>query len=228
MVILIIPGYPLYLVSKLFLKEPQYFFQAGSTLSYKLFYMLVPHISLKPDLLEEIPKNAVFVSTHQSILDFPALAIYIKKYLIFANVNLDKFPLIAKITNLAGIRYIKGKSLSQVSEIFKEIEDHLDEGKNVIYFPEGTRHTGEKLLPFKRGAFRMAMKKNKPIVPIVIEGAYRLLPKKSFCFKTTKKVSVYMKMLPPLYPKDFNSDIEMMKHAQKIMQKEKDKLCALY
>lgn len=228
MVILIIPGYPLYLISKLFLKEPQYFFQSGSTLSYKLFYLFVPHISLKPDLLDEIPKNAVFVSTHQSILDFPALAIYIKKYLIFANVNLDKFPLIAKITNLAGIRYIKGKSLLQVSEIFKEIEDHLDDGKNVIYFPEGTRHTGEKLLPFKRGAFRMAMKKNKPIVPVVIEGAYRLLPKKSFCFKTTKKVNVYMKMLPPLYPKDFDSDTEMMKHAQKIMQTQKDRLCALY
>jgi len=227
MVVLIIPGYLLYLISKLFLKEPQYFFQAGSALSYKLFYLLVPHISLKPDLLDEIPKNAVFVSTHQSILDFPALAIYIKKYLIFANVNLDKFPLIAKITNLAGIRYIKGKSLAQVSEIFKEIEEHLDDGKNVIYFPEGTRHTGDKLLPFKRGAFRMAVKKNKPIVPVVIEGAYRLLPRRSFCFKTTKKVNIYIKMLQPLLPKDFKNEIEMMKYAQKIMQLEKERLCDL-
>ena len=103
----------------------------------------------------------------------------------------------------------------------------MDDGKNVIYFPEGTRHTGDKLLPFKRGAFRMAVKKNKPIVPVVIEGAYRLLPRKSFCFKTTKKVNVYMKMLQPLWPKDFKDEIEMMKYAQKIMQLEKERLCDL-
>lgn len=227
LVVLIIPGYLAYLISRLFVKEPQYVFQEGSSISFRLFYFLVPRIVLKPDLLPVIPQNAIYISTHQSILDFPALATFIKKYIIFANVNLAKFPLIAKITNLAGVRYIKGRSLPEIIDIHKEIEEHLDQGKNVIYFPEGTRHEGDTLLPFKRGAFKLARKKNRPIVPIVIEGAYRLLPKKSFCFKTTKRVNVYMKMLPPLYPKDFSSDIEMMKYAQKIMQKEKERLCAL-
>lgn len=223
--LLIIPGYIVYLISKLFLKEPQYIFQYGASLSYKLFYLLAPNIHLKPELLENIPDGAIFISTHQSILDFPALAIFIKKYIIFANVNLDKFPAIAKISHLSGVRYIKGKSLPQISEIFKEIESHLDNNKNVIYFPEGTRHEGDTLLPFKRGAFNLARKKNKPIIPIVIEGAYKLLPRKSFCFKTSKKVNVHMKMLAPLYPKDFSSDKEMMHYAQKIMQEEKSRLC---
>ena len=225
--VLIIPGYLVYLISFLFVKEPQYIFQEGSVICFRLFYFLAPGIVLKPDLLPDIPKNAIYVSTHQSILDFPALATFIRKYIIFANVNLAKFPLIAKITNLAGVRYIKGRSLAEVTDIFKELEEHLDQGKSVIYFPEGTRHEGEALLPFKRGAFRLAMKKNKPIIPIVIEGAYRLLPRKSFCFKTSERVNVHMKMLQPLYPKDFSSDIEMMKYTQDIMQKEKDRLCAL-
>lgn len=223
--LLIVPGYIVYLVSKLFVKEPQYVFQQGASLSYKLFYLLSPNIVLKPDLLDEIPNGAIFVSTHQSILDFPALATFIKKYVIFANVNLDKFPAIAKISHLAGVRYIKGKSLPEVSEIFQEIETHLDENKNVIYFAEGTRHEGDTLLPFKRGAFKLAMKKNKPIVPIVIEGAYKLLPRKSFCFKTSKKVNIHMKMLTPLYPKDFSSEKELMQYTQKIMQEEKSRLC---
>jgi len=225
--VLIVPGYLAYLVSILFVKEPRYVFQEGSSICFKLFYFIVPRIVLKPDLLSEIPKNAIYVSTHQSILDFPALATFIKKYIIFANVNLAKFPLIAKITNLAGVRYIKGRSLAEVTDIYKEIEEHLAQGKSVIYFAEGTRHEGDTLLPFKRGAFRLAVKNNKPIVPIVIEGAYRLLPRKSFCFKTSKRVNVHMKMLEPLYPKDFSNDIEMMKYAQDIMQKEKDRLCAL-
>lgn len=225
--ILIIPGTIVYLISKLFVKEPKYVFQAGSNLSYRLFYIFCPRIVLKPNLLDEIPQNAIYISTHQSILDFPALATFIKRYLIFANVNLGKFPTITKITHLAGVRYIKGRTLEEVADIYKELESHLDEGNNVIYFPEGTRHEGKELLPFKRGAFRLAFKKNRPIIPIVIEGAYKFLPRKSWCFRTTKKENIYMNMLTPLYPKDFKSDIEMMKYAQKIMQEEKSRLCDL-
>ncbi len=223
--VLIIPGFIAYLIAKIFVKEPQYVFQKGATLSYRLFFMLIPNIVLKPDLLDDAPKNAIYISTHQSILDFPALTTFIKEYIIFANVNLDKFPLVAKISHLVGVRYIKGRTLNDVSEIHKEFEELLNDGKNVIYFPEGSRHEGDKLLPFKRGAFKLSKKTSKPIIPIVIEGASEILPKKSFCLKTIKKTPIQMKMLPALYPDDFQNEIEMMRYAQQIMQKEKDKLC---
>ncbi|SFV61539.1 1-acyl-sn-glycerol-3-phosphate acyltransferase [hydrothermal vent metagenome] len=222
-----IPGLVVYAIFKPFVKEPRNIAQSGAALSYKLFYLLAPNIVLKPDLLDDVPTSAIYISTHQSILDFPALTTFIKRYLIFANVNLSKFPIVAKISHMAGVRYIKGRPLNEIADIYKELEIHLDNGNNVIYFPEGTRHEGDKLLPFKRGAFRLAKKKNKPIVPIVIEGASKLLPRKSFCFRTSKSTNVYMKMLPPLYPKDFKNEVEMMQHAQKIMQEEKDRLCAL-
>ncbi len=225
--IFMIFGYIIYLIFKPFIKDAQHFFQEGSALSYRLFYAIVPRIVLKVDILDDMPNGAIYVSTHQSILDFPAFAIYIKNYLIFANVNLGKFPIVKKITHSVGVRYIKTKSLSEVGDIQKELENHLDSGKNVIYFAEGTRHTGDKLLPFKRGAFKLAMKKNKPIVPVIVEGAYKFLPRKSWCFKTLKRQNMYLKMLPPLYPKDFKNEIEMMKYTQKIMQKQKDELCDL-
>ncbi len=224
---MMIPGFLLYFIFKPFIKDSQNFFQRGAALSYRLFYILVPCIVLKADVLEDMPKGAVYVSTHQSILDFPAFAMYVRNYLIFANVNLGKFPIVEKITHAAGVRYIKGKSLSQIGDMQKELEQHLNDGKNVIYFPEGTRHSGDKLLPFKRGAFKLAMKKNRPIVPMVIEGAYKFLPRKSWCFKTSKREKMYLKMLPPIYPKDFKNEIEMMKYAQKIMQEKKDELCGL-
>ena len=224
---MMIPGFLIYFIFKPFIKNPMRFFQNGSALSYKLFYKLVPCIVLKAEVLESMPKGAVYISTHQSILDFPAFAMYVKDYLIFANVNLGKYPLVEKITHAVGVRYIKGKGLSEVGEIQKEFEKHLQSGKNVIYFPEGTRHSGDKLLPFKRGAFKLAMKKNRPIVPIVIEGAYKFLPRKSWCFKTSKREKMYLKMLPPIYPKDFKNEIDMMKYAQKIMQEKKDELCGL-
>lgn len=218
----------IYIIFKPFIKDIQHFAQKGSALSYKLFYILVPCMKLKVNILKDMPKGAIYISTHQSILDFPSIAGYVEHYLIFANVNLGKYPIVERITHTVGVRYIKGRSLDEVSNIYKEMETHLDNGKNVIYFPEGTRHAGDKLLPFKRGAFRLAVKKNAPIVPIVIEGVQQYLPRKSWCFKTIKRQNVYMKMLEPLYPKDFKNEMEMKKYAQEIMQKEKTKLCALY
>jgi len=224
---LLIPGYLVYLVAKLFTKEPQYIFQRGSSICYEIFFFLAPSMKLKRDLIDDVPKSAIYIATHQSILDFPALSTFVRDYLNFANVNLGKYPIIAEICDLSGIRYIKGKNLGDISKIYDEFEEHLRDGKNTIFFPEGTRHEGDKLKPFKRGAFRLSKKTSRPIIPIVVEGPSRLLPRKSFCFKTTKTVTLYVKMLEPLYPENFSSDVEMMHHAQKIMQEEKNRLCAI-
>ncbi len=223
-----IPGFLLYFLLKPFIKDSQHFFQRGAALSYRLFYILVPCMKLKVDILKDMPKGAIYISTHQSILDFPAFATYVQHYLIFANVNLGKYPIVEKITHAVGVRYIKDRPIEELSDIYKEMEAHLESGKNVIYFAEGTRHTGDKLLPFKRGAFKLSVKKNRPIVPIVIEGVQQYLPRKAWCFRTSKRQNVYMKMLKPLYPKDFENEIEMRRHAHQIMQEEKTRLCELY
>ncbi|MFK5882255.1 MAG: lysophospholipid acyltransferase family protein [Sulfurospirillum sp.] len=224
---MMIPGFLIYFIFRPFIKDSQHYFQWASALSYRLFYALVPCIILKADVPKTMPEGAVYISTHQSILDFPAFAMYVKNYLIFANVNLGKYPFVKKITHAVGVRYIKGKSLSEIAHMQRELENHLDIGKNVIYFPEGTRHRGDRLLPFKRGAFKLAMKKNRPVVPMVVEGAYKFLPRKSWCFKTSRREKMYLKILSPLYPKDFKNEIELMRYAQAIMQEEKDRLCAL-
>ena len=226
--IFMIFGFISYALFRPFIKDSQHFFQRGAALSYRVFYKLVPCMILKVDVLKDMPKGAIYISTHQSILDFPAFAMYIQHYLIFANVNLGKYPLVEKITHAVGVRYIKNRPMNEVSEIYKEMESHLKSGKNVIYFPEGTRHTGDKLLPFKRGAFKLSQKHNRPIVPIVIEGVQQYLPRKAWCFRTSKRQNVYMKMLTPLFPKDFKNEIEMRDYAQTIIQEHKSKLCELY
>lgn len=53
--------------------------------------------------------------------------------------------------------------------------------KNVlVIYPEGTRGSGTKLLPFKSGAFKIAQQLKVPIVPISIQGANRIIRKGSF------------------------------------------------
>jgi len=216
-----------YVVAKPFFKEPEYFFQKGFALSNRIFFILVPKIVLKFDLLETRPESAIYLSTHQSILDYPILSLFIKRHLIVAKVNLGAVPFVAFISNIVGVRYFAGKGLDEVSKIYQDFENMLLRNNNIIFFPEGTRHTGRSLEPFKRGAFRLAVKTGKPIIPVVIEGLTNILPRKRFCFVTNKKTVIHVKMLEPVYPKDFKNEMELMHHVQKIMQEQKDKLCDL-
>lgn len=45
-------------------------------------------------------------------------------------------------------------------------------------FPEGTRHGGDELLPFKKGAFHVAIASRVPIQPVVVSKYYYIDYKK--------------------------------------------------
>jgi len=58
-------------------------------------------------------------------------------------------------------------------EAIKRSEVAIDNGSSVLFYAEGTRNvTGKGLLPFKTGAFRVAMSKDVEIIPITLIGTY--------------------------------------------------------
>lgn len=69
------------------------------------------------------------------------------------------------------------------------------EGKSVVLAPEGTRSVSTKLLPFKKGAFHIAMQAGVPIVPIVIHNSIDMAPKGQFVFRPA---TVRVDILPPV------------------------------
>ncbi len=53
-------------------------------------------------------------------------------------------------------------------------------GRAVLFFPEGTRSPDGAMHAFKRGAFTVAMASGMPVVPITVNGSYRILPRHAF------------------------------------------------
>ena len=61
----------------------------------------------------------------------------------------------------------------------------LDKGMPVMIFPEGTRSKTEELLPFKDGAFRLAIETGADVLPMAVSGTRRALPKHSWRFASS-------------------------------------------
>ena len=72
---------------------------------------------------------------------------------------------------------------------------------SVLFFPEGTRGVADEMNEFQSGAFKLAIKEKKPILPIVIRGTRDAIPKGSWVFKA--KVSGALQVLPPIDTTDF-------------------------
>jgi len=61
------------------------------------------------------------------------------------------------------------------------LHDALDAGHSLILFPEGTRNTGEGVLPFKSGIYHLARQRPElEFVPVWIDNLKRVMPKGRF------------------------------------------------
>ena len=85
-----------------------------------------------------------------------------------------------------------------VKESLQQISFILQEGKNVIIFPEGTRSRNQELKYFKNAFAILSSELNVPVVPVVIRGSDRAVFHPTRLPRFFARISV--KFLPPVYP----------------------------
>ena len=127
--------------------------------------------------LENIPEGPVlFVSNHQRNMDIAIICGFIDKPKgIIAKKELKKLPLINKWITLAGSIYLDRENPRKSMEGILEGIKTLKNGHSLVVFPEGTRSRGDKMGEFKSGSFKLATKSKVPIVPLTIDGTYRVM-----------------------------------------------------
>ncbi len=129
--------------------------------------------------------GTVIVANHQSALDILALAKAIPfPFAFFSKKELLMIPVFGWAAWLSGVVYVDRKKGVQHDSAMGAVKNILRRGGAVAVFPEGTRSTDGKLLPFKRGAFVMALDAQASILPVVIQGPRDLLPKHQLCVRS--------------------------------------------
>ena len=128
-----------------------------------------------------IPKKSyIILANHTSNLDIPMLTrgLPIPFYYI-AKKEMQKIPFLGWIMTAAGIIFIDRGNKMKAIKSLRQAGNKIKKGKSVMIFPEGTFDGSDGLLPFKKGAFHLAMHADSDILPIAIVNAEEVWPEHS-------------------------------------------------
>jgi 1-acyl-sn-glycerol-3-phosphate acyltransferase len=147
-----------------------------------LYTWLNPAWRVRIEGREKIRRNAayVMVANHQSLLDILVLFRLFAHFKWVSKAENFHVPFIG--WNMVLNRYIKLRrgSRASIARMMRACERTLRAGSSVMIFPEGTRSPDGRLQPFRHGAFTLAQRAGVPLLPIVVEGTARALPKRGF------------------------------------------------
>ncbi len=146
-----------------------------ASLFFRVLYRLIKaayycFYNIKVEGKENVPETPGFIiaSNHRSFADPPLVAItsMCAKFSFIAKEELFKNPIFGwLIRRLGAFPVTRGKGDMQV---ITDAVDRLNEGRNLVIFPEGTRSKDGKLGKGKTGVALIAAKSKKPVLPVAI------------------------------------------------------------
>jgi 1-acyl-sn-glycerol-3-phosphate acyltransferase len=142
-------------------------------------------------------ENYVVVYNHNALLDVPLSAPFVPGgNKTIAKASFAKVPIFGFFYKRGSVLVDRGDNASRVKS-FEDMKVVLEKGMHMCLYPEGTRNrTSDSIKPFYDGAFKLAIRAQKEVIPCVIFGTKEALPiNKTFCFFPTQ---LQMHFLPPV------------------------------
>ncbi len=137
----------------------------------------------------------VVVSNHESFADILLISHLPWEMKWMSKVELFRLPVLGWLMRLAGDIPLRRGFGPSAAEAIARCHEVLRNRVSVMIFPEGTRSPTADLLPFKDGAFRLAIDAGVPILPLALHGTATALPKHDWRFGRSTAV---VKVLEPV------------------------------
>ncbi|GDX82339.1 hypothetical protein LBMAG42_41500 [Deltaproteobacteria bacterium] len=142
-------------------------------------------------------RGRILVANHQSMLDIPALFQLPVSLRLTARPGVFALPVYGRMARFGGHLCVDPEA--DLSGLVDRVRGLLDRGISVVIFPEGTRGDGARLLPFKRGAFELAIRVDAEVQPVVIRGTINAM-EPGTAFSRVFRPQIELHVLPPLSP----------------------------
>jgi 1-acyl-sn-glycerol-3-phosphate acyltransferase len=190
----------------------------------QIYFYLNPLWRLRVEHRDRLPwkGGAVLVANHQSLGDILVLFGLYRPFKWVSKASVFKVPFVGWNMSLNRyVRLVRGDRKS-IMTMMAACRRWLERGVPVLMFPEGTRSPDGELLPFKDGAFRLAMDTGCPVVPIVVTGTARTLPKHGYVLDS--RADCIVRVLPAVSPADCDSVAALRDHVRDLIRAEKARM----
>lgn len=148
---------------------------------------------------DRIDKNTsyIFVPNHQGAFDI---------FLLYAGLGhsfrwmlrkgIKKIPIAGISCEKSGQIWVDEHGATGMIHTVRQALKTLQGGTSVVVFPEGTRSKDGHLNRFKKGAFTLAAMLKMPVVPITIDGPYKIMKKGDFLIRPHRMKIIIHNPLP--------------------------------
>jgi 1-acyl-sn-glycerol-3-phosphate acyltransferase len=167
----------------------------------------------------------VVVSNHESFTDILLISHLPWEMKWLSKAELFRLPVMGWLMHLAGDIPLKRGFGPSAIEAIAKCREALANRVSVMIFPEGTRSPTAEMLPFKDGAFRLAIDAGVSILPLAVHGTSTALPKHDWRFGRSTAV---VKVLDPVETTDLTAaDVPALKQrVRDIIEKARADLAA--
>lgn len=162
--------------------------------------------------LENIPPGAsVLAPNHQSYWDIMVLYGINVPYKWVSKESIFNIPFIGWNMKINQYVRLAREDRKSIKQMMQDCRDWLNKGSSIMIFPEGTRSADGELGEFRTGPFKLAIDSNVPVVPIVVDGTYKILPKdaKTLTFRS----DITVRILPAIQPGEYDNNLRLLRDA---------------
>lgn len=163
-------------------------------------------------------RSYIVMANHQSNFDIPVLLAHLPlQFRWLAKAELFKIPVFGRAMRGCGYISIDRSDRESAFKSLATAAATIKGGTSVMVFPEGTRSLDGKIQPFKKGSFVLAVDAGVPILPVVINGTWSIMPKNKLSIRPCQ---VTLDVLPPFETSGFDRATK-----EDLMEKTRDLLC---
>jgi 1-acyl-sn-glycerol-3-phosphate acyltransferase len=135
-------------------------------------------------------KPCIVISNHQSLLDIIFLFCVYPYYTWVSKIENFKVPILGWVMTIDKYIRLERNNPKTFPKMYEDISKSLKDNHAIMMFPEGTRSLNLELGKFKDGAFKAAIENKVGIIPIVLDGTGKIVPKGNFEIATKTKVTL--------------------------------------